>query len=214
MAITFNKSKGSAIKNTVEAYAYKDNENTVRLVGGVLARYVYWLKGTNGKDIPVECLSFDRDEEKFTNVEVDHVPAFFPDKKCQWAYCMNGIDPSDGKVKVVHLKKKLFQAIMDAAETLGDPTDPDTGFDIVFKRIKTGPATFNVEYTLSTLKLKKRSLTEDERVALAEAKSIDEKYPRQTADQVLALLQKMTSGGDDTDEAGDEATREAVNELS
>lgn len=212
MSLTFNKSKGSAIKNTVEAYAYKEGENTVRLVGGVLARYVYWLKGTNNKDIPIECLSFDRDQEKFTNEEVDHVPNFFPEKKCQWSYCMNCIDPSDGKVKVIHLKKKLFQAIMDASETLGDPTDVKTGFDIVFKRVKTGPAAFNVEYTLSTLKLKSRALTPAELEAVAGAKSIDEKYPRQTPDQVLKTLEKLASGADDTEEP-DASTKEAVNEL-
>jgi len=151
MALQFNQTKGTAIKNKIDSFEYKDGENTVRLIGGVLPRYVYWLKGTNGKDIPVECLAFDRQAEKFMNTEVDHVPTYFPEKKCSWAYSINCLDPKDGKVKVLNLKKKLFEQIINAAEDLGDPTDLDTGWDVVFKRAKTGPLPFNVEYTLQAL---------------------------------------------------------------
>lgn len=127
MAISFNKTKGAAQSNKVEAYEYKDGENVVRLIGGVLPRYVYWLKGTNGKDIPVECLAFDREAERFTNVTTDHVPRFFPDIKCSWSYVVNCIDVKNGKVVALNLKKKLFNDILSAAEDLSDPTDPDTG---------------------------------------------------------------------------------------
>lgn len=123
----FGDTKGKAQTNKVDAYVMKDGENTLRLVGGVLPRYVYWLKGTNDKDIPVECLSFDRDKEKFTNIEKDWVQDYFPDKKCSWAYSINCIDPLDGKVRVFNLKKKLFEQIISASEDLGDPTDLDTG---------------------------------------------------------------------------------------
>jgi hypothetical protein len=127
MAISFSKTKGKAVKNTVESYEYKDGDNTVRIFGGVLPRYVYWAKGTNNKDIPIECLAFDREEERFNNKEVDHVPQFYPDLKCSWSYSVNCIDMRDGKAKVLNLKKKLFEQILTAAEDLGDPTDPDTG---------------------------------------------------------------------------------------
>lgn len=214
MALAFGKTKGSAIKNKVDAFEYKDGDNVVRLVGGILARYVYWVKGTNNKDIPIECLSFDREQEKFLNKEVDHVPSFYPDKKCQWSYSMNCIDPKDGKVKVINLKKKLFEQIMTAAETLGDPTDPQTGWDVVFKRAKTGPLPFNVEYTLSPFKCKVRALSEEELAAVAEAESIDAKYPRQTPEDILALLEKLAKGEDADDTANaDQSTKEAVNEL-
>lgn len=215
MALAFGKTKGSAIKNKLDAFEYKEGDNVVRLVGGILARYVYWVKGTNNKDIPIECLSFDREQEKFTNKETDHVPSFYPDKKCQWSYSMNCIDPKDGKVKVINLKKKLFEQIMGAAETLGDPTDPDTGWDIVFKRAKTGPLAFNVEYTLSPFKCKVRALSEEERAAVASADNIDVKYPRQTPEEILALLEKLAAGTDaDEAEGTDASTKEAVNELS
>jgi hypothetical protein len=211
MALAFNSTKGKAVKKSVESYTYKDGDNTLRLVGGVLPRYVYWVKGTNNKDIPLECLAFDREKEKFTNTEVDHVPSFFPDKKCSWAYSINCIDPSDGKVKALNLKKKLFEQILSAAEDLGDPTDMDSGWDVVFKRVKTGPLPFNVEYTLSVLKCKKRKLSADERAVAEKAEDIDSKFIRPTADEIKAALEKITSG---VDEAADEsADGEAVKEL-
>ena len=116
MAIAFKNTKGKAQKSSVESYTYKDGENRVRLIGGVLPRYVYWVKGTNNKDIPIECLAFSRDKEKFANLEKDHVPEFYPELKCSWSYAVNCIDPADGKVKVLNLKKKLFEAILSAAE--------------------------------------------------------------------------------------------------
>lgn len=212
MAVAFNKTKGKAQSNKVDAFEYKDGDNTVRLFGGVLPRYVYWLKGSNNKDIPVECLAFDREQERFTNAEVDHVQKFFPDIKCSWSYAVNCIDPKDGKAKVLLLKKKLFEQILTAAEDLGDPTDPDTGWDIVFKRVKTGPLPFNVEYTLKALSCKTRSLTEAEREVIAKEKAIDDKYPRPTPADVLKTLERIAKGAEDED-TGSTTDREAVNEL-
>ena len=211
MALAFNSTKGKAVKKSVESYTYKDGDNTLRLIGGVLPRYVYWVKGTNNKDIPLECLAFDREKEKFTNTEVDHVPSFFPDKKCSWAYSINCIDPSDGKVKALNLKKKLFEQILTAAEDLGDPTDLDSGWDVVFKRVKTGPLPFNVEYTLSVLKCKKRKLSAEERAVAEKAEDIDSKFIRPTADEIKAALDKITSGVEET--ADESADGEAVKEL-
>lgn len=212
MALKFGETKGKAVKKSVEAYEYKDGENTVRLIGGVLPRYVYWLKGTNNKDIPIECLAFDRDKEKFTNTEMDYVPQYFPDKKCSWAYSVNCIDPKDGKVKALNLKKKLFEQIITAAEDLGDPTDYDTGWDVVFKRQKTGPLPFNVEYTLAVLKCKRRALTADERALADAAEDIDSKFPRPTPEEVKAAVEKILAGSGDE---GDDTTvdREAVKDL-
>ena len=197
MALAFSATKGKAVKNSHESYVYKDGENTVRIVGGILPRYVYWLKGSNNKDIPVECLAFDREKEKFTNAEVDHVPAYFPDKKCSWSYSVNAL--VEGKVVVLNLKKKLFEQILGAAENLGDPTDIEEGWDIVFKRAKNGPNAFNVEYTLNAFKLKKRPLTDAEREAVAVSKPIDELIIRQSPDEQLATLNKITSGASEED---------------
>ena len=208
MALKFGETKGKAVKKSVEAYEYKDGDNVVRLIGGVLPRYVYWVKGTNNKDIPLECLAFDREKEKFTNAEVDHVPQFFPDKKCSWAYSINCIDPRDGKVKALNLKKKLFEQIMTAAEDLGDPTNYDTGWDVVFKRAKTGPLPFNVEYSLSVLKCKTRALSDAERALADTAEDIDAKFPRATPAEQLAALEKLTVGVEEDESADGEAVKE------
>jgi hypothetical protein len=213
MALAFTSTKGKAGSNKVDSFEYKDGENVVRLFGGVLPRYVYWLKGTNGKDIPVECLAFDREKEKFNNLEHDHVPEFFPDKKCSWAYSINCIDVKNNKVVALNLKKKLFEQIISLAGDLeADPTDPDEGWDVVFKRQKTGPLPFNVEYTLSQIKSKKRKLNAEEREMIAQAKDIDSKFPRPTADEVKANLDKiLAGGGSDEEEAGTDG--EAVKDL-
>lgn len=213
MAISFKNTKGKAVKNTVESFEYKDGDNTVRIFGGVLPRYVYWLKGTNNKDIPVECLAFDREEERFNNKETDHVQSFFPEAKCSWSYSVNCIDPKDGKAKVLNLKKKLFEQIVTAAEDLGDPTDPDTGWDIVFKRVKTGPLPFNVEYQLKALACKPRSLSDAEREIIAKEKGIDEKYQRPTEADVLKTLERISKGGEEEETTDTTTDKEAVNEL-
>ena len=196
MAIKFNQAQGSAKKEKIDQYTYKEGDNKFRLVGDILPRYVYWIKGENAKNIPMECLAFDRDTETFNNKEKDYVREFFPDLKCGWAYAIQCIDPADGNVKVVNLKKKLMEQIMVAAEDLGDPTDPETGWDVHFQRVKTGPMAFNVEYRLQALKCKNRPLTEEEQTAVANLRSMDDVLPRPTADAQLELLQRVTQPAD------------------
>lgn len=195
MAIGFNQSKGSAQKDRADSYAYQDGENRVRLVGDLLARYVYWVEGENKKQLPFECLAFNRATEKFDNAEVDHVKEFYPDLKCTWAYAIQCIDLRTGELKILNLKKKLMAQMMEVADQLElDPTDPETGFDIIFVKKKTGPLPINVEYTVQQIKCKQRSLTEKERELVASLKSMDEVLPRPTADAQKALLQKLQSG--------------------
>ena len=82
MAIGFNTTKGSAQKSKIETYNFGNKEDHhIRLVGDLLPRYVYWIKGENNKNIPMECLSFDRTTETFNNKEHDHVRDFYPDLK-------------------------------------------------------------------------------------------------------------------------------------
>lgn len=213
MALSFKQTKGKAVTNKVETYEYKDGENTVRLIGGILPRYIYWVKGTNNKDIPIECLAFSREKEKFDNLEKDHVPDYYPDLKCSWSYSINCIDPKDGKVKALNLKKKLFEQILTAAEDLGDPTDYDTGWDVVFKRVKTGPLAFNVEYTLQVLRCKPRKLSAEDRELASNAQDIDTKFPRPTPEEVKALLEKINSAQDESADDLDASQAEAIKEL-
>ena len=198
MAIKFNQHKGSAQKSSISSYQYRDGENEFRLVGDILARYVYWIKGENEKDIPLECLSFDRNLETFNNKEKDWVREYYPDLKCGWSYATQCI--SDGAVKVVNLKKKLWEQIITAAEDLGDPTNPDTGWDVKFKRVKTGPLPYNVEYQLQVLKCKHRELDESEKALIADLKSMDDVMPRPTPDAQKELLDRVRGTQENVDE--------------
>lgn len=191
MAISFNQQKGAAQKSSIDTFSFRDGDNKMRLVGDVLARYVYWIEGENGKNIPLECLSFDRNAERFTNIEKDWVREYYPDLKCGWSYAMQCIDPADSKVKVVNLKKKLWEQIITAAEDLGDPTDVTTGWDVYFKRVKTGPLPYNVEYQLQVLKCKPRALEGDELAAIEGLKSMDEVMTRPTPDAQKELLDRL-----------------------
>jgi hypothetical protein len=170
------------------------------MVGDVLPRYVYWVTTADGKRVPMECLGFDRDKEQFTNIEKDWVRHYHTDMKCSWAYAVQCIDPDDGKVKVLNLKKKLFEAVMVAAEDLGDPTDPTTGWDLAFKKQKTGPLPFNVEYTLQVLKCKVRALDDNELEAIKELPNIDEVISRPTSDQQKEFIETriLENGGADS----------------
>lgn len=197
MSIAFGKAKGKAQKNSILQYEYKNGDNKVRFVGGILPRYVYWIKGKNNKSIPFECLAFDREQEAFLNKEKDHVPEYYPDLKCGWAYAIQCIDSTDGQVKVLNLKKKLLEQIMTAAEDLGDPTDPETGWWVCFKRVKTGTQAYNVEYQLQPLKCKPEPLTEAEREAVAAATPIDELLVRPTPEAQKTLLDQIRNASDE-----------------
>ena len=209
MALSFNQSKGSAQKSSITTFSYQEGDNSVRLVGDILARYVYWIEGENGKNIPFECLSFDRNAERFNNQEKDWVREYYPDLKCGWSYAMQCIH--NGEVKVINLKKKLFEQIMTAAEDLGDPTDPTTGWDVKFKRVKTGPLPYNVEYQLQVLKCKPRPLDEEESGLVANLKSMDEVMPRPTPDAQKELLDRIREGASEASNVDEEALEDEFN---
>ena len=187
----FADAKGTAKKSSVIQYQYITGDNKVRLVGDILPRYVYWINGENNKNIPMECLGFNRDTETFENKETDWVRKYHPEKKCGWAYAIQCIH--DGEVKVLNLKKKLLEQIMLAAEELGDPTDPETGWDVHFKRVKTGPQVYNVEYQLQVLKCKVRALDSDEAALVAKLQSMDDILPRPTAESQREFLENLMS---------------------
>ena len=189
MALSFNQQKGSAQKTSIASYQYVDGDNKVRIVGDILARYVYWIKGENDKNIPLECLSFDRNAETFNNKEKDWVRDYYPDLKCGWSYATQCIDK--GQVKVINLKKKLWEQVKTAAEDLGDPTDPKTGWDVCFKRVKTGPLPYNVEYQLQALKCKPSALKESDLALIEDLKSMDEVMSRPTPDAQKELLDRI-----------------------
>ncbi len=199
MGLKFTDSSGEAQKTRPESYTYKEGRNEIRLVGDLLARYVYWLKGENNKPIPMECLAFDREQEKFLNQDKDWVKEYHPDLKCGWAYVMQGIDLANNKLVLVNLKKKLMGQILDLAQELGDPTDPDNGWNIIFEKKKTGPLPINVEYKLKEREIKNSALTDEQKELIAEMKPMDEIMPRPTPDQQKEFLERLRNGGGNTE---------------
>ena len=174
MAIKFTDLQGKASKSGPERFKPVDGINKFRIIGSVVPGYKYWLKTRDDTSVPMDCLGFNRETEQFDNKIRDVVREYFPDKKCSWAYQSFVIDRTDGKVKLFDHKKKLFESILDAAKKkLGDPTDPNEGWDVVFTRTKTGPLPFNVEYRLETFSLENSPLSEEDLAAIAE---ITEKF--------------------------------------
>lgn len=209
MALSFGETKGKAGRDKLDNYKMVEGINNVRLVGDIVARYVYWIKGKNDKSIPFECLAFDRKQETFNNLEKDWVPEFFPELKCQWAYVSQAI--VNGKIMLFNHKSKLFQQILSTVEDLGDPTDPVDGWDFVFERKKTGPQMFNVEYNILPLKCKKRPLTDSELELVKGMSSIDDILPRPTPESQRKLLLEVTGKG--TEDPSETMAEDIVDEF-
>jgi len=196
----------------------EDGPNRFRMFGDILPRYVYWLnKGKSNRAF--ECLAFDRDLEKFTNIETDWVKTLVPtnaqgkDTQCAWAYTVQVIDRKDGKKKILGLKKKMFGAIKQLAAELGDPTDPENGYDIIVNREKTGPHAFNVEYTLNQIAMMKAAedaTSDEDKVIMAEADTIDNLMPRPTADEQKKEVEAFIQGKEVPEPKAD---KEAISEL-
>jgi hypothetical protein len=198
MSIGFNDTNGEAKKVEIDYYKFEDGTNKFRLVGDVLPRYIYWRKTPDGqKTMGLECLAFDREKEKFVKdgtAEKDWVQHYFPEDKCSWSYVMRAYD-EDGKLKVVPLKKKLFQAIKKLAQKhpdkFGDPTDPDTGWMCVVEREKTGPLAYNVEYTLDAFSCETLPLTDEQKEELENAPPLETLFPRPTPEEQKAFIERV-----------------------
>jgi len=183
--IKFTDLAGKASKAGPDRFKPVDGENRIRIVGSVIPSYKYWLKTRDNTNVPMECLSFDKENEKFDNTIKDVVRKYFPEKKCSWAYQSYVLDrATPGKLQLFDHKKKLFASIIDAAKTkMGDPTDPDTGWDIIFTRTKTGPKAFNVEYKLEHFKLENSALTAEEKQLIADTPPLEEVLITSTAEE-------------------------------
>lgn len=170
MVKKFTDLQGKASKAGPDRFKPVNGVNRIRIIGSVVPAYKYWLKTRDDTSVPMDCLGFNRETEQFDNRVRDVVREYFPDKKCSWAYMSFVIDREDGKVKLYDHKKKLFESILDAAKKkMGDPTDPEKGWDIIFTREKTGPLPYNVEYKLETFELENSALSDADKKAIAEA---------------------------------------------
>lgn len=223
MALAFGELNGSAKKGG--SYMKLENGvNTFRMIGGVLPRYLYWVTNSEKNQLPFECLGFDRSAEKFVNKEKDWVQATVKDDegkpiKCGWAYAVQVINRKTGKLEILNLKKKFFEALVKyCKEIKADPTSQTEGFDIIVNREKTGTFAYNVEYTLEQIKMMnagKSALSEADLELIVEVKPIEEVIPRPTSDEQKVSLDAFLSGSSEEkeDTSSNENKNEAINEL-
>jgi hypothetical protein len=206
MAIKFTDLKGKAGKGGPERMKFVDGKNVFRIVSPIVPGYKYWLKTKDGQSVPMDCLSFDREKESFTNVKKDYVREYFPDLKCQWAYSCFVIDRADNKLKLLDLKKTLLQSIIDAAKKkFGDPSDPEKGWDILVSRVKTGPKVFNVEYKLEIFDIENAPLSDNDKKLVAEMPDIEEVLRLPSPEEQEKFIKEYILGeGDNTDSADED----------
>lgn len=211
MAKSFGDTSGTAKKREINYYKFKDGVNNIRMFGDVVARYGYFHQ-MNGVTVFIECLSFDREQERFTNMERDPYAEAFPDKKPQWSYVTLGADLDAKECFIIAWKKKVYQDIVETAKDLGDPTSLDEGWNIVINRVKTGPAVMNVDYNLMPLRCKKLPIPADLLEKITALKSIEEYVPRPTVEEVQALVDNITSGkiGKQAEKSKEEAPAKTV----
>ena len=172
-----------------------DKDSTrVRIIGNVLPRYVRWVVTNEGKKHPLECLSFDRDQEEFTNARdpFKEIDESIYSEKPQFSYVVNVIDRADGKLKLMDLKTTIYKQIVDYARDpdYGSPSDPENGYDITIKKEKTGPLPQNVKYSIMTSR-NSTPLTEAERTI--EPFNLDSIFKRSTYEEQKEWLWKNTN---------------------
>ena len=198
------QSSGSSQRKEIERLSLSIGDTKVRLIGDVMPRYCYWVVTTEGKKMPIECLSFSRETESFDNNAQDPFKeidtAIYSDKP-QFSYVCNVIDRTDGKIKLFDLRATIYSQIVDYASNpeYGNPADPVKGYDLTVKKEKTGPLPQNVKYTVVPAR-SNVALTEDEQKL--ELFELDRIYKRQTYDEQKEWLLQNTAFF--SAEAGDE----------
>ena len=183
----------------------------VRLVGGVLCRYVRWVTTIEGKKMPVECLGFNRETEQFDGSPdpFDEIPENIFDEKPQFAYVANVIHREDNAIKLFDLKKTVYTQVIKYAQDpdYGNPADDVNGYDITISKEKTGPLAQNVKYS-SFPGRSSTPLTNEEKEL--ELYDLDKLHKRQTyEEQKEWLIQNTTyflsEGGPEMQDSGETA---------
>lgn len=230
--LQWGQAKGGAEKSDVTYMKFKNGDNQVRIVSGVLARYDYWVPNREGKSVPFENLSFDRMQEKFIKGAEDPVSELGlmekdPENKGQMrkmrskrGYKCMVINRATGKLEAMDLKKSIFDGIIATMQELG--IDDPTSVDFVIKR--SGEQWYEVKYEINqirTLKLQEQAaeLHANDAEIIEGMKPIEELFPRQSAAEQRQALQAWMNGSSDSNNKGgnegsdDSGADEAISEL-
>ena len=189
------QSTGSSQRKEIERLALSIGDTKVRLIGDVMPRYCYWIVTTEGKKMPVECLSFSRETESIDNNAQDpfkEIDASLYSDKPQFSYVCNVIDRSDNKIKLFDLRATIYSQIVDYASNpeYGNPADAEKGYDLTVKKEKTGPLPQNVKYTVVPARSNTVLSEEEKGLDLFE---LDRIYKRQTYDEQKEWLLQNTA---------------------
>lgn len=157
MAKSWGETTGGS-NDKIEFLKFNNGITRVRIVSGVLPRYVYWLTNKEGSVAPFECLRFNRDKESFVRGKADpvHEMGFFEkelDKdgnrvplKPKKNYIAFVIDRSDNKLKVMEVKATILKGIQSIMKQLNLATP----FDIDISIEKKGKG-FDTEYDVQQI---------------------------------------------------------------
>lgn len=168
---------------------------SVRLIGNVLPRYVYWVVTNEGKRMPQECLEFSRTNEDFNSSDrnpFDEIPENVYNDKPQFSYVCNVIDREDGKIKILDLKRTIYNEILKFAKDpeYGNPADDKTGYNITIEKQKTGPLPQNVKYSCLPARASSPLTEEEKKMDLYE---LDKMFKRPTYEEQRKWLIDNTS---------------------
>lgn len=223
-SLGWGETKGGAQKSGLPLMKM-ERTNTFRIVSGVIPRYVYWIKNSEGKERPFECLAFNRKTERYENTVKDPIREAGltqKDEKGQTiplrskrAYVAMVINRKTGKIEALDLKKTIFDGIMKVAAKLGkSPFD----FDITVE--KEGSSWSDTKYSIDQLACaqsasKARTQEEieaDQKLVEELGSTIDELYPRPSYEEVKESLAQWLSGTAGAS-GSNSNTDEAINEL-
>ena len=187
-----------------------DQSIRVRMVGGVKPLYRFWVKTLNGKNRPVFTPFWDESSEQ---ISFEDPLLQCANARKEFFYLINCINRTDGKMKVLILKKKLYQYIVGLANNpeYGDPTDPTTGYDITVTKKSTGPLPINVAY--EAISSRNSTPMNDEESAL-ELFDLDDCYKAMGKEEYINWVVANTgvggSANSDTPAAGTEGKTDDI----
>jgi len=191
--------EGKKITNTEFAPNMRDHEINLskecengpirlRLVGDVHPAFRYWVNTVEGKTRTVITPYFNPETEEW---EQGDPLQGYNDARREFFYSINCIDRATNTMRILIFKKTIYQFIYSIATDpdYGNPADPDSGYDIVISKEKTGPLPMNVKYAVLPGR-NTTALTAEEKAM--ELFDLDTVYAPMSKDAYLDWIQKNT----------------------